>query len=179
LTIYLAYDLFGVWRTSKDEAHEGQAKPQEAPKVEKVSRHIVVLEKGEDCKNMLNITAISAKHLSKQQQDEAAAVLQRPAKPVLTLATQQNWLGRVQEPARPVQAVPTDRVSMCLCTYVPKRPKIGTWKSNEEKNKGKVVKHQCTFDRLMSKCKKQKVDSMSWPLKKESLHLLSKKIHPR
>jgi hypothetical protein len=45
--------------------------------------------------------------------------------------------------------------SLKLHTFVPKRPEIGTWKSNDEKKKGKVVKSQCTFDRLMSKYKQK------------------------
>jgi hypothetical protein len=38
-------------------------KPREAPKVEKISGHKVVLEKDEDGKNKLKITVGSAKHL--------------------------------------------------------------------------------------------------------------------
>lgn len=52
-------------------------------------------------------------------------------------------------------------------TFVPHRSKIGTWKSNEAKNAGTVVKCQSTFDKLMSKYKKEKVDSsVNRPLKK-------------
>ena len=46
-----------------------------------------------------------------------------------------------------------------LRTFVPQRPEIGTWKTNEKKNQGEFVKKQCTFDRLMAKYKQQKADS--------------------
>jgi hypothetical protein len=41
--------------------------------------------------------------------------------------------------------------------------------TNEAKNVGKLVKYQSTFDTLMSKYKKEKVDSVNWPLKEECL----------
>ena len=45
--------------------------PQEAPKVEKISGRKVVLEKDEDGKNKLKITAGLAMQLNKQRQDES------------------------------------------------------------------------------------------------------------
>ena len=65
-----------------------------------------------------------------------------------------------------------------LRTFVPKRLEFSTWKSNEDKNKGKFVKRQCTFDRLMAKYKKEKADSQNRPLKKREPHLPSKMIDP-
>jgi len=53
-----------------------------------------------------------------------------------------------------------------LRTFVPQRPEIGTWKTNEKKNQGEFVKKQCTFDRLMAKYKQQKADSQNWLFKK-------------
>lgn len=52
-----------------------------------------------------------------------------------------------------------------LRTFVPQRPEIGTWKTNIEKNKGKIVKKPCTFDRPMAKYKEQKADFKNQPLK--------------
>lgn len=51
-------------------------------------------------------------------------------------------------------------------TFVPHRPEIETWKTNEQKNKGTVAKPLCTFDRLMAKYKNQKADSQNRPMKK-------------
>ena len=53
-----------------------------------------------------------------------------------------------------------------LRTFVPQRPEIGTWKTNEKKNQGEFVKKQCTFDRLMAKYKQQKADFQNRPFKK-------------
>ena len=53
-----------------------------------------------------------------------------------------------------------------LRTFVPCRPEIDTWTSNEVKNAGKVVRRQCAFDKFMSKYKKEKADSMNRLLKK-------------
>ena len=63
-----------------------------------------------------------------------------------------------------------------LCTFVPQRPKIGIWKTNEKKNQGERVKKQCAFDRLMAKYKQQKADSKNQPLKKESSLLPREKM---
>ena len=46
-----------------------------------------------------------------------------------------------------------------LHMFIPQRPEIGTWKTNEKKNPRKLMKKQCTFDRLMIKYKQQKADS--------------------
>jgi hypothetical protein len=62
----------------------------------------------------------------------------------------------------------------CSRTFKPQRLEIGTWKSNVSKNAGKVVKFRCTFDKLMDKYKKEKVNSLNQPLKKESDHYPSK-----
>lgn len=61
-------------------------------------------------------------------------------------------------------------------TFQPDRPKIGTWKSNEVNNAGKVVRFQSTVDKLMSKYKKEKADPMNEPLKKGNVHLQSKRV---
>jgi hypothetical protein len=54
-----------------------------------------------------------------------------------------------------------------LRTFIPHRPEIGTWKTNEKKNQEKFVpKPSCTFDRLMAKYKQEKADSQNRPLKK-------------
>jgi hypothetical protein len=54
-----------------------------------------------------------------------------------------------------------------LRTFIPHRPEIGTWKTNEKKNQGKFMpKPPCTFDRLMAKYKQEKADSQNRPLKK-------------
>jgi hypothetical protein len=59
-----------------------------------------------------------------------------------------------------------------------RRLETRTWKSNEAKNAGRVVKYQSTFDRLMSSIRKRRlILYMNQPLKKESQHLLSKKSH--
>ena len=98
----------------------------------------------------------------------------KPARPVPEPARLVLLGVLADEPARPVpetvQADSRSSSSSGSCnwrTYAPKRLEIGTWKSNEEKNKGKIMKRQCTFDGLMSKYKQQKVNSMNRPLKKE------------
>jgi hypothetical protein len=59
-------------------------------------------------------------------------------------------------------------------TLIPHRPKIGTSKTNDKKNRGElVVRSPCTFDRLTTKYKKDKDSSKNRPLKKENL------LHPR
>jgi hypothetical protein len=64
-----------------------------------------------------------------------------------------------------------------LRTFVPHRPKIGIWKTNEKKNQEDlVVRPPCTFDRLMAKYKQEKADSKNRPLKKENLLRLSEKM---
>ena len=56
-----------------------------------------------------------------------------------------------------------------LKSFVPQKPEVGVWKTNEPKLK-QVVKPQCTFDRLLAKYKKQKADSENWPTKKKRIH---------
>jgi hypothetical protein len=64
-----------------------------------------------------------------------------------------------------------------LCTFVPHRSEIGTWKTKEKKNQGElVVRPPCAFDRLMAKYKQEMANSKNRPLKKENLLRLSKKM---
>jgi hypothetical protein len=54
-----------------------------------------------------------------------------------------------------------------LRIFVPHRPEIDAWKTNEKKNQGElVVRPPCTFDRLMAKYKQEKTNSKNQPLKK-------------
>jgi hypothetical protein len=48
----------------------------------------------------------------------------------------------------------------------PKRPEIGNWKLNVEKNQGSVPKPKVTFDMLFDKYSKQKAVTSDRPLKK-------------
>jgi hypothetical protein len=64
-----------------------------------------------------------------------------------------------------------------LRTFVPHRPKIGTWKTNKKKNQGELeVRPPYTFDRLMARHKQEKAESKNQSLKKENLLYLSEKI---
>ena len=130
--------------------------PREVPKVEKVVGRKVVLEKNEDGKNQLKTIASSTKYLNKHRHDEAVATQQRPARPV----SHNSQTGQASSSG---SSSPENRK---LRTFVPKRPEFGTWKSNKDKNKGKFVKRQCTFDRLMAKYKKEKANSMNRRFKK-------------
>jgi hypothetical protein len=54
----------------------------------------------------------------------------------------------------PVSSSPSHSDVQVLCTFIPHRPEVGTWKSNEKKNQEElVVGPPCTFDRLMAKYK--------------------------
>jgi hypothetical protein len=58
--------------------------------------------------------------------------------------------GNVEEPRRPR-------------TFKPRRPKIGTWKTNTFKAAGQLVKSNPTFDQLLSKYVKKKADPSDRP----------------
>jgi hypothetical protein len=61
--------------------------------------------------------------------------------------------GNTQEPRRPR-------------TFKPRRPEIGTWKTNTFKVAGRLVKSGPTFDQLLSKYMKKKVDPRNRPPKR-------------
>jgi hypothetical protein len=164
----------------------------------------VMLEKDEEGKNKLKITAGSAQFLRRQRWHEMVAAQQRPARPTGAVgqadSTHQqshsaelpqgvgladsSTSAKSAEPTTPVGlADPPDSSSLgpsgvqVLRIFVPHRPKIGTWKTNKKKNQGElVVRPPCTFDRLMAKYKQEKADSENRPLKKENPHRPSEKI---
>jgi hypothetical protein len=96
----------------------------------------VVLEKNEDGKNQLKITGSSTKYLNKRWHDEAVATQQRPAR--LVPHSSQTSLQTGQAGSSGSSSPDNHK----LRTFAPKRPKVGTWKSNEDKNKGKFMKRQ-------------------------------------
>jgi hypothetical protein len=51
-------------------------------------------------------------------------------------------------------------------TFKPRRPEIGTWKTNTFKAAGRLVKTGLTFDQLLSKYMKKKVDPRDRPAKR-------------
>jgi hypothetical protein len=51
------------------------------------------------------------------------------------------------------------------CTFKPRRPEIGTWKTNTFKAAGRLVKTGLTFDQLLSKYVKKKVSPSNRPAK--------------
>jgi len=166
------------------------SEPRVAPNVEKDSRLKVVLEKGDNGKSLIKITAGSNKHLNKQQWFKTVAAHHRPARPTprvgqadLALPAAEQSAGQLRRlpllmRARLAKPTPLGQLSQpptsgndvsfevrVLRTFVPHRREIGSWKKNEEK-KGKIVKNQCTIDRLMSKYRQQRTDSKNQPLKK-------------
>jgi hypothetical protein len=64
--------------------------------------------------------------------------------------------GNAEEPRRPR-------------TFKPRRPEIGTWKTNTFKVAGQFVKSSTTFDQLLSKYVKKKVDPSDRPSKRSRL----------
>jgi hypothetical protein len=64
--------------------------------------------------------------------------------------------GNAEEPRRPH-------------TFKPRRPKIGTWKTNTFKAAGQLVKSSPTFNQLLSKYVKKKVGPSGRPLKRSRL----------
>jgi hypothetical protein len=60
--------------------------------------------------------------------------------------------GNIEEPRRPR-------------TFKPRRPEIGTWKTNTFKATGRLVKSSLTFDQLLSKYVKKKAGSSDRPPK--------------
>jgi hypothetical protein len=68
----------------------------------------------------------------------------------------------VHQANSPGSSSPNTFGSSVLRTFVPQRTETGTWKTNEKK-KGRIMKKQCNFDRLMSK---YKADSKNRSLKK-------------
>jgi hypothetical protein len=61
--------------------------------------------------------------------------------------------GNAEEPRRP-------------CTFKPRRPEIGTWKTNTFKAVGRLVRSDPTFDHLLSKYVKKKADPSDRPAKR-------------
>jgi hypothetical protein len=51
-------------------------------------------------------------------------------------------------------------------TFKPRRPEIGTWKTNTFKAAGRLVKTDPTFDQLLSKYVKKKAGPSDWPAKR-------------
>jgi hypothetical protein len=52
------------------------------------------------------------------------------------------------------------------CTFRPRQPKIGTWKTNTFKTAGRLVKSGPTFDQLLSKYVKKKASPSDRTLKR-------------
>jgi hypothetical protein len=61
--------------------------------------------------------------------------------------------GNAEEPRRP-------------CTFKPRQPEIGTWKTNTFKAAGRLVKTGPTFDQLLSKYVKKKADPRDRPARR-------------
>ena len=161
--------------------------PRVAPNVKTNSGRKVVLKKDDEGKNKLKITAESTQYLKRQRWYETTVAQQRPARPTPPVgqANSSTQQGQLVQPTQGVSladsattsaksAKPTAPVGLAnspgsnssgasgvrvLRTFVPQRPEIGTWKTNEKKNLGEFVKKQCTFDKLMAKYKQQKADS--------------------
>jgi hypothetical protein len=120
-----------------------------------------MLEKDEEGKNKLKITAGSAQFLRRQRWHETVEAQQRPARPTGALGQansthQQSHLvelpqgvgladsstsAKSTEPTVPVGLADSPSSSsnvsssiQVLHTFVPRRPEIGTWKTNEKKN---------------------------------------------
>jgi hypothetical protein len=64
-----------------------------------------------------------------------------------------GWSDHTQDPQRPR-------------TFKPRRPEIGTWKTNTFKAAGRLVKSDPTFDQLLSKYVKKKADPSDRPAKR-------------
>jgi hypothetical protein len=64
-----------------------------------------------------------------------------------------GWSGYTQDPQRP-------------CSFKPRRPEIGTWKTNTFKAAGRLVKSGLTFDQLLSKYVKKKAGPSDRPAKR-------------
>jgi hypothetical protein len=67
-----------------------------------------------------------------------------------------GWSGNGKEPRRPR-------------TFKPRRPEIGTWKTNTFKATGQLVKTSPTFDQLLSKYVKKKANPSDRPPKRSRL----------
>jgi hypothetical protein len=142
-----------------------------APNVEKILGRKVALKK-DDGKNKLKIIARLAKHLRKRSLYEMVAAHQRPTKLTPPVGQADSTSFAANQSAKPTMLVrqanspgsssPNTFGSSVLRTFVPQRLETGTWKTNEKK-KGRIMKKQCNFDRLMSK---YKTDSENQSLKK-------------
>jgi hypothetical protein len=69
------------------------------------------------------------------------------------LKTSGGWSGYTQDPQQPR-------------TFKPRRPEIGTWKTNTFKAAGRIVKTGPTFDQLLTKYVKKKADPSDRPAKR-------------
>jgi hypothetical protein len=122
----------------------------------------VVAEKTPDGGETLKVTITTSSAGGQVQTKEQEPVLRISDDPTrrrrrsrTTSDDPENYSGQsdhTQDPQRPR-------------TFKPRRPEIGTWKTNTFKAAGQLVKSGPTFDQLLSKYVKKKADPSDWPAK--------------
>ena len=115
----------------------------------------VVKEKTDDGKDTMKIT-IRAPRFGRQASsppDSQSAAQARPVRPV-------SPTGQTGSSSR------SDRSCDRPRTFKPKRPEVGTWKTNEVKVPGRTANQKPTFNQLLNKY--TKVVQKDRPLKKET-----------
>ena len=147
--------------------------PRPVPNVLKNSGRQVLAGQTEEGKTKLTIVASSAQALRHQAWLDGRAAQTRPARPIEAIG--QDDL--TQAPSKAVEPTPVVRSAspegsssltsgiQVTKTFIPQKPKVGVWKTNEPKVK-KHIKPLCEFDRLLAKYKKEKADSKNQPTKK-------------
>jgi hypothetical protein len=138
--------------------------PREANEITKISSRKVVAEKTLDGGETLKITILASNAGGQLQTDsqEQHPILctvdglarrhRRSRTPPDSPDRSGRRSGHTQEQRRPR-------------TIKPRRPEIGTWRTNASKALGRLVKAGPTFDQLLSKYVKKKVDPSNQPTK--------------
>jgi hypothetical protein len=136
---------------------------READENRKISCRKVVAEKTPDGGETLKVTITTSDAGGQARTKEQEPVLRIPdgltrrrGRSGTTLDGPENSSGR----SDPTQD------SQWPCTFKPRRPEIGTWKTNTFKTAGRLVKTGPTFDQLLSKYVKKKAGPRDRPAKR-------------
>jgi hypothetical protein len=133
---------------------------REANKNNKISCRKVVAEKtpdgGETLKVTITVSGIGGKHRQGDRRGNPCCASRTVRHPDADgPKTSGGRSGYTQDPQQPH-------------TFKPRRPEIGTWKTNTFKAAGRLVKSDPTFDQLLSKYVKKKAGPSDRPTKRPS-----------
>jgi hypothetical protein len=137
-------------------------KPMKLPKV---SCRKLIVEKSPDGGETLKITNLAS---NVREQAQVGGQMQRPILHITnSLARRLGWSGTPLDSSyRSGRRPDSTQEQRRPRTFKPRRPEVGTWKTNKSKESGWLVKVSTTFDQLLSKYVKNKAGPNNRPAKR-------------